>query len=140
MTFVKTDLGDTRESARRIRVEEDAFPLLSTNVQTSLQQLAGAVGNTKHQRSVTASPVVVAANDVILNVNLAGAGTCSLPLASSRNNVPITFKMLPGSATLTITRSGSDTFDGLTTTNLVGAQTLTLVPYNDGVNTGYAIE
>jgi hypothetical protein len=48
--------------------------------------------------------------------------------------------MVTGSAGLTINRTVPDTFDGQTTMNLVAGQTFTLMPFNDGINTGYAIE
>jgi|GEM_PF-3360365 len=112
----------------------------------SLVQLAGIV---RAQRSVTASPILVGANDQILNVNIsAGSPTCTLPAASIRNGVPLTFKDVGGNFAahpLTITPFGTDLIDGQTTpstsiTLSTNRQGVTLVPFNDGVNTGWAIE
>lgn len=93
------------------------------------------------QRSITSTgnlPIV--ASDSILNVNAASDLIPIVPLASGRIGAPLTFKNLPGSHAQTITRTGSDTFDGVTTLSLAGGGSLTLVPYNDGVNAGWAIE
>jgi hypothetical protein len=97
------------------------------------------------QRLVTASPIVIAATDEILNVNItSGSPTCALPAASTRNGVPLTFKDVGGNFTahnLTITPTGIETIDGGATLVLnINRQGATLVPANDGTSTGWAIE
>jgi hypothetical protein len=93
------------------------------------------------QRSITSSGALpIIAGDSILNINAASDLTPIVPLASGRMGSPLTFKNLPGSHTQTLTRTSPDTFDGATTVSLVAGAAVTLVPYNDTVNSGYAIE
>lgn len=100
------------------------------------------VGGARAQRSVTASPIVVAATDQILNVNInAGAPTCALPASASRNGVPLTFKDVGGqfaAHNLTITPNGTEKIDGLSSLVLnTNYQGVTLNPFNDGTNAGW---
>jgi hypothetical protein len=97
------------------------------------------------QRRVSASPIVVAATDVVINCNIAsGSPTCSLPMASTRGGVKLIFKDVGGQFAahpLTITPYAGDTMDGLTTVTLnVNYQRLTLRPLNDGIGNGWSIE
>lgn len=94
------------------------------------------------QRSVVASPIVVAPNDQIINFNInAGAPVCTVPSAATRNGAPLTFKDAGGHAAahnLTISFTGGELCDGLAQVKVTqNFQELTLNPYNDGVNTGY---
>jgi hypothetical protein len=94
------------------------------------------------QRLVTASPIVIAAGDQVLNCNIAAAATCALPTAASRNGVPLTFKDLgqAGIHPITITPNGAETIDGAANFVMtINRQELTLVPFNDGTNTGWFI-
>jgi len=96
---------------------------------------------TRTQRSITsAANLPIVAADAILNINAATDLTPAVPAASTRNGAPLTFKNLPGSHVQTLERTGADTFDGQVTYPLAAGSSVTLVPYNDGVNTGYAIE
>jgi hypothetical protein len=111
---------------------------------TVFQQIFSVQART--QRSVTASPVGVQTTppDGIINVNIAtGNPTCLLPLANTRAGAPLTFKDVGGNFAahpLVITAAGADTIDGLATITLDQArQAVTLVPFNDGVNTGWFI-
>lgn len=95
------------------------------------------------QRAVVATPIVVSGTDQILNCNINADSTCALPAAATRNGVPLTFKDL-GHATahnITITPNGTETIDGVNAAvkivNDFGE--ITLVPFNDGVNTGWYI-
>jgi hypothetical protein len=98
-------------------------------------------GAGRTQRSITSSgQFPIQANDSILNINNLGDLVPIIPLASGRNGAPLTFKNLPSSHTQTLTRTSPDTFDGATTVSLIAGAAVTLVPYNDGVNAGYAIE
>lgn len=111
----------------------------------SITNLTAAVNTgARTQRSVTASPIVIAPTDQVLNCNInSGSPTCALPAAASRNGVPLTFKDL-GQATahnITITPNGGETVDGAATIKLTNNwQTLTLVPFNDGVNNGWTVQ
>jgi len=117
-----------------------------TYFKISLTTVQGVVaGVARTQRSVIASPIVVAANDQILNVNInSGPATCALPAAATRAGVPLTFKDVGaqfGANNLTITPNGVETIDG--GANLVlktNHQGVTLVQFNDGVNTGWSIQ
>jgi hypothetical protein len=108
----------------------------------SITALANSIiSGGRTQRSITSSgQLPLASNDSILNLNAATDLTPIVPLASSRNGMPFTFKNLPGSHVQTLTKTGSDTFDGLTTIPLAAGAAVTLMPYNDSVNSGYAIE
>jgi hypothetical protein len=123
------------------RVRKTFFKLSLANLQSVLNVVAG--GLARAQRAVTASPIVITSTDQILNCNIASAATCILPSAASRIGVALTFKDL-GQATahnITITPAGGDTIDGLSTIKLTNNfQTLTLVPLNDGTNTGWVVE
>lgn len=102
------------------------------------------IGGARLQRSVTATPVVISSNDQILNCNINVAAACTLPAAASRNGVPLTFKDVGAQFAihnLTITPAGADTIDGAASLVLnVNRQGMTLVPFNDGINSGWAIE
>jgi|SRR5215813_4235888 len=110
----------------------------------SLSNLAQTLQGARNQRSVTASPIVIAGSDAILNVNINVAASCALPAAATRLGVPLTFKDVGaqfGAHNLTITPNGIETIDGAASLVLnVNRQGVTLVPFNDGVNSGWAIE
>ena len=131
------------------------FPIPTVLLSTGSSSQAGIVqvdGNTiiavggiitarRSQRSITgAGNLPLVASDQILNINSGLDLAPIVPLASGRQGLPLTFKNLPGSHTQTITSTSPDTFDGAASLALVGGASLTLMPYNDGVNAGYAIE
>jgi hypothetical protein len=104
-------------------------------------------GGVRQQRPVNASPIVVQSNDQIINFNInAGAPTCQLPFSPTRNGVPLTFKDAGGHAgahPLTFTTTGGETMDGIASGGVsLGTNfgEVTFRPYNDGTNTGWAIE
>jgi len=80
----------------------------------------------------------VTADDVILNVNVTSALTISVPAASSRVG-SITVKVVIGSAAVTLVPSGADTFDGGTSLSPPAGSRFELIPFNDGVNSGYGL-
>jgi hypothetical protein len=96
------------------------------------------------QRSVTATPIVIAATDEIINCNITGAGACTLPPSAGRNGKPLIFKDVAGKWTagnLTVTPAGAERIDGLA--NVVGRTNygrIVIRPMNDGVNTGWSLE
>jgi hypothetical protein len=146
MTQVRTDYGTTVESARRLHAEKvGALP--GTNVQVDLQNLDSRVttATSRTQRLVTASPIVVGAADMIINVNISsGSPTCTLPTAASRAGVALTFQDVGGNFAahnLTITPSGGDTIDGQASLVLsTNRMNINLVPANDGTTVGWFIE
>ena len=89
----------------------------STYFRVSITDLIASISLTKTQRSVTATPIVVASTDQIINCNIAATAACALPTAASRNGVPITFKDI-GQATanpITLTANGAEKIDGVST-------------------------
>lgn len=147
MVTVRTDLGDLKESARRLRVEQ-AGGLTDTDVQDALETLQSEITSATAaptQRQVASTgDLPIQASDQILNVNVTAPLTIPIPAASTRNGKALIFKDIAGNwATnnITFNRAGADTFDGLST--LVGRINygrLTLVPINDGINAGYEIQ
>lgn len=97
------------------------------------------------QRSVTASPIVInVTTDDILNINInAGAPTCALPTAASRLGRPLTFNDAGAHVAahnVTLTPNGAETISGAASFTMTNnRQVVTIVPYNDGVNTGWYI-
>lgn len=97
----------------------------------------------RQQRLVTGSPIVIVSNDSIINCNIAGAATCALPASAGRVGAPLTFKDLGQASThpIVITPNGAETIDGAATYTLNNnRQGVTLVPFNDGFNSGWSIE
>lgn len=96
-----------------------------------------------NQRSVTATPIVIASSDQILNCKIAAPAACALPPAATRNGIPLTFKDLGQALVnhITITTNGAETIDGQA--NFViqnNFQGVTLIPLNDGTNTGWSVQ
>jgi hypothetical protein len=103
--------------------------------------LSTLISSARPQRSITGvGNLPITAADQILNVNPGPGLNITIPLASTRGGVPLTFKKTGGSP-FTLTATGPDTLEGLASI-LVNTGTVTLVPYNDGVNNalGYALE
>jgi hypothetical protein len=126
-----------------------AFSKVNTNT-TELYALIAAGGGgggggspIRTQRLVTASPIVVSATDQILNCNIPVNATCQLPPSGGRLGLALTFKDLGQASAhpIVITMSGAETADGhpsITINN--NRQAVTFVPFNDGVNSGWALE
>jgi hypothetical protein len=117
------------------------FKISLTNIVNALTP----PGPIRIQRAIGSSPITINSNDSILNVNITtGSPTCTLPTAASRTGAPLTFKDVGGqfaAHNLTITPAGGDHIDG--GGNIVlgtNYQAVTLVPANDGTNTGWFIE
>lgn len=119
--------------------------IAKTYFQMPLSAVSSPNLSSRTQRSVTTSPILISANDQIINVNISsGAPTCSLPSAASRSGNPLTFKDVGSNFAahnLVITPLGGDAIDGAVNLILnVNRAAVTLVPFNDGTNTGWAIE
>lgn len=93
------------------------------------------------QRAITsAGNLPILSTDNVLNVNVAGGLSISIPLGASRKGLPLIFHVLQTSGTITLIALGSDTFYGSTSHSVSAGTSITLAPYNDGVNSGYAIQ
>lgn len=106
-------------------------------------QDGGYVPGSSAQRSVTTTPIIVAATDQILNCAIPQAAACTLPLASSRIGLAVTFKDLGQALVnpITLTATFPDTIDGAATYIISqNYQCIKLVPFDDGVNTGWSIQ
>jgi hypothetical protein len=102
----------------------------------------GAAKRAENQRSIkTSADLPITANDVVLNINATSTLSVPIPAASSRGGNPLIIKIVIGSAAVTLTPTGSDTFDGHASISPVGGERLALTPYNDGVNNslGYGL-
>lgn len=121
----------------------------ATFFKMSLSALVAAIAaqsSARAQRLASVSPIVIAAADQIINVNIgAGAPTCTLPQASTRAGLPLTFKDVGANFAahaLTITPFAGDSIDGTGVPLVLNAakQSITLVPANDGTSIGWNIE
>jgi Major tropism determinant N-terminal domain len=97
-----------------------------------LAKLADTFG----QRSIGGSGgLPIQAADRKLNVKITSALSITVPAASTRSGIPLTFKNVASStANVTLNATGSDTFDGAASLTLTPGEAVTLDPYNDGVN------
>lgn len=96
----------------------------------------------RNQRSISgAGSLPVQPIDSMLNIGITTPLAIAVPLASNRGGTPLTFKNLASSTALaTLSPTSPDTFDTYTSIPLAPGQGITLVPANDGINSGYAIE
>lgn len=122
MTILKTDLVNTRESARRIRVEP--FNLLTaTNVQDALEQFSNVLpGDTTIREVTAAGAVAVLPGDFEVGINktVGAATTVNLPAVASwlgrLTEFALVIKDLKGDAqtnNITLVPNGAETIEGL---------------------------
>jgi hypothetical protein len=120
MTTIRTDLGDTRESARRLRVEPTGG-ITQTNVQKSLEQLdAGKTTKVGTARAPAGgTPIAILTTDTEVEIDTtAAAVSVTLPSAAAwslanPNGLDLTIIDINGHASthnITPTLNGSDTF------------------------------
>lgn len=119
MTIIRTDLGNTRESAGRIRFEPEP-PITATNVQDAIaQSITIPLVVAPTIVDVSMSPYAPVADDQVLLVDTSGgAVTINLDAAANRNGLSLTVKDDTGDAAvnpISVNRSGAETIDGLTT-------------------------
>ena len=104
---------------------------------------SGGIGSVPVQRAVTASPVVITPTDQYLNLNLSASGTITLPGYASRNGLPLNFKDVGMQCTAnpqTIAAAAGETIDGFATIPMdTNGMEVNLVPFNDGLNTGWFV-
>lgn len=114
MTTIRTDLGNLRESAERIRFAPVGV-LTATSVQKVIEQLY-TLPPAQNPTIVTSATYDVAETDTLLLINRAGAVTINLPLAADKGNLPVMIKDISGNASannITIVPNGAETIDGL---------------------------
>lgn len=150
MSIVRTDLRDTRPSAREISYSPVA-PLTAYTVQGAIEQLQAEVtlgGVTPPAivpKAVTfaMSPYTVLPTDYLLEVDTTG-GAVSIQTAASasRGNKPFTVKDIAGNSAvnaISVLRTGAETIDGMTSYPIDSPYaSFTFKPKLDG--TGYEVE
>lgn len=101
------------------------------------------IGSAPVQRAVTSGPVVVQPSDQYINLNISAPGTITLPSYAARNGVPLNFKDVGMQCTAnpqTIAAAGGETIDGFATILMdTNGMEINLVPFNDGLNTGWFV-
>ena len=122
-------------------INKTFFKVSITNLISTLNILSGAA---RTQRTTTLTPIVVSGGDQIISTKVSsGPAACTLPSAASRVGVPLTFKDLGQAAAhnITLTAAGGDTIDGAATYVIRNNFAwVTLVPFNDGTNTGWMVQ
>lgn len=118
MTILRTDLRNTRESAKEIRFAPVGI-ITATDVQEAISQVSGGGGGGTpvNPTNVSTTPFIVTGAMTLLYVDsTALAITILLPPEADRASVPIGIKDIAGHAlsnNITIIPDGSETIDGL---------------------------
>ena len=137
-----THVPSVADLAQEYWIVYDSVRLTYFKVALSSIGVAGAL----FQRAANASPIVVAANDQVINFNVnAALAACQLPASATRNGAPLTFKDVGGHAAahpLVFTTTAGETMDGIASGGVsinTNYGELTFRPLNDGVNTGWSL-
>jgi len=119
MTVLRTNLHNTRDSARQIRFEPTAG-ITATNVQKAVEQGGGGGGGggpvVPTNISFSNSPYTVLSTDTFLAVDTAGGAVVIDLVAAASRSLPITIKDMTGHANtnpMSIVPNGAETIDGL---------------------------
>lgn len=123
------------------------YILIYDSITNSFFKAPLSVFAARPQRLVTVNPVVITTNDEILNLNLPASGIIALPSYLVRGGVPLTFKdvskqmgtaFFPQTIQAANVANPNEYIDGLQSIPLSEpGQSITLVPANDGVTTGW---
>lgn len=115
MALVRTDLRNTRESAKRIRFEPGSG-IIATNVQDAIEESAVAIPAIQ-PTNVGATPYLVQNTDTVLWVDTSvGPVTINMPVGSARNGRQLQVKDAAGQAAanpISLVVAGAGTVDGL---------------------------
>src|ERR1035437_5583955 len=119
MTTLRTDLGNTKESARRERFEP-VGSITATNVQKALEQISSQpIAIIPTSVAFAASPYTVKSTDVAIYVDtVGGAVTINLQASAARAGVPLIIKDITGHAAannISLVGNGAETTDSLAT-------------------------
>ena len=113
------------------------FRMALSDIVAAVTPVAGALT----QRHVTSGPISILSTDRILNLACPAPATVTLPAYALQAGVPLTFKEVGGLATannITIAAAGGETIDGQASILLdTNYESITLIPANDGVTTGW---
>lgn len=115
----------------------------SISLATLISLVNVSAGASRTQRTTTTTPITVGPTDQIISTKITSAAACTLPSAASRVGVPVTFKDLGQASAhnITITAAGGDTIDGAASFVMnINYASVTLVPFNDGTNTGWMVQ
>lgn len=115
MTTVRTDLGDLKESARRLRFEKSTS-VTSTSVQEAIEELvASLLPINRTRRVVTGDFTVLPTDDIIILAKESPSSTAAtLSSSASMAGREVDVYDATGNAgTVTFTPNGSETVNGL---------------------------
>jgi hypothetical protein len=137
MTVLRSDLHNTRQSARELRFEPTGS-ITATNIQGAIQQAASQpIVLVPTAVNFAASPYTVKATDTFLAVDTSGGiVVIDLQAEASRLGVPLTIKDVTGHAAahpMSVVPNGAETVDTLAPYPLAGDFAgVTLIPHTGG--------
>lgn len=118
MAVMKTDLGDLKENAKRLRFEQQGS-ITATNVQDAIVQAAtNPPGISGTSVDVAMSPYAVLPTDTVIYVDTSGGPvTIAMPAPAARNTLPLTIKDVSGNANANNITISGQTIDGIASPN-----------------------